>query len=99
MHQMPVTFVNIVEVEPETQQEVIDILKEGAEKVISQRPGFISLELLASADGKRVLNVARWESPDDLKAVQSDPEAGEFVKQVMQLARATPGAYRTAAEY
>lgn len=96
---MPVTFVNIVEVEPGKQQEVIDVLKEGTEQVISHKPGFISLELLASADGKRVLNVARWESAEDLKAVQSDPEAGQFVKQVMELGEATPGAYRTVAEY
>ncbi|GAA1855501.1 antibiotic biosynthesis monooxygenase family protein [Myceligenerans crystallogenes] len=95
----PVTFVNIIEVEPEKQQEAIEILKEGTEKVISQQPGFVSLELLASADGKRVLNVARWESVDALKAVQTNPEAGEYVKQLLAVATATPGPYQVVATY
>ena len=46
----PITFINVVDVDPSRQQEVIDILTEGTEKVISQRPGFISVTLLASLD-------------------------------------------------
>ena len=44
----PVTFVNVIDVDPSKQQEVIDILQEGTENVISRRPGFVSATILAS---------------------------------------------------
>ncbi len=94
-----VTFVNIIDVEPEKQQEVIGILRDGTENVISKRPGFISVSLLASADGKRVINIARWQSADDVKATQADPESAEFAKRTAQIASASPGLYQVVGEY
>ncbi len=95
----PVTFVNVVDVDPAKQQEVIDLLVEGTEKVMSKRPGFISVTLLASLDKSRVINVARWESAEDVKATQSDPEAAEYAKRTAALAQATPGLYTLAGEF
>lgn len=95
----PVTFVNVVDVDPTKQQEVIDLLVEGTEKVMSKRPGFISVTLLASLDKSRVINVARWESAEDVKATQSDPAAAEYAKRTAALARATPGLYTVVGEF
>jgi heme-degrading monooxygenase HmoA len=95
----PVTFVNIIDVAPSKQQEVIDLLAEGTEKVVSKQPGFISVTLLASLDKSRVINVARWESADDVKAVQSDPEAAEYAKRTAAVARPAPGLYAVVGEF
>lgn len=95
----PVTFVNVVDVDPAKQQEVIDLLVEGTEKVMSKRPGFISVTLLASLDKSRVINVARWESAEDVKTTQSDPEAAEYAKRTAALAQAAPGLYTVAGEF
>ncbi|MDN5757559.1 MAG: antibiotic biosynthesis monooxygenase [Tomitella sp.] len=95
----PVTFVNVVDVDPSKQQEVIDLLVEGTEKVMSKRPGFISVTLLASLDKSRVINVARWESAEDVKATQTDPEAAEYAKRTAALAQATPGLYTVVGEF
>lgn len=95
----PVTFVNVVDVDPAKQQEVIDLLVEGTEKVMSKRPGFISVTLLASLDKSRVINVARWESVEDVKATQSDPAAAEYAKRTAALAQATPGLYTVVGEF
>ena len=81
----PVTFVNVVDVDPAKQQEVIDLLVEGTEKVMSKRPGFISVTLLASLDKSRVINVARWESAEDVKTTQS---RGSGVRQAHRCSRA-----------
>ncbi|MGC3955532.1 MAG: antibiotic biosynthesis monooxygenase [Propionicimonas sp.] len=94
-----VTFVNVVDVDPAKQQEVIDLLTEGAENVMSKRPGFISVTLLASLDKSRVINVARWESAEDVKATQSDPEAAEYARRTAALAQATPGLYTVVGEF
>lgn len=95
----PVTFVNVVDVDPAKQQEVIDLLVEGTEKGMSKRPGFVSVTLLAHLDKNRVINVARWESAEDVKATQSDPEAAEYAKRTAALAQATPGLYTVVGEF
>ena len=66
---------------------------------MNARPGFISVTLLASADKTRVLNVAQWESADDVKATQSDPEAAEYAKKTAGIAKASPGLYQVVGEY
>lgn len=95
----PVTFINIIDVDPSKQQEVIDILNEGAEQVISKRPGFISVTVLASADKSRVVNIARWESADDAKATQADPVAAEYAQRTAAIATPRPGIYAVVSEF
>ncbi|QDY09362.1 antibiotic biosynthesis monooxygenase [Micromonospora sp. HM134] len=95
----PVTFINVIDVEPSRQQEVIDLLVEGTEKVVSRRPGFVSVTLLASLDRTRVVNVARWRSADDVRATQADPEAAEYARRTAELAQAGPGLYTVVGEF
>ncbi|MBM7078844.1 antibiotic biosynthesis monooxygenase [Micromonospora humida] len=95
----PVTFVNVIDVDPSRQQEVIDLLVEGTEKVVSRRPGLVSVTLLASLDRTRVVNVARWRSADDVRATQADPEAAEYARRTAALAQASPGLYTVVGEF
>lgn len=95
----PVTFINVIDVDPSKQQEVIDILTEGTERVISQQPGFSSVMLLASVDGSRVVNIARWASAADVRATQADPAAAEYVRRTAAVADAHPGVYTVVAEF
>ncbi|MGX4655055.1 antibiotic biosynthesis monooxygenase family protein [Micromonospora sp. SCSIO 07396] len=94
-----VTFVNVIDVDPSRQQEVIDLLVEGTEKVVSRRPGFVSVTLLASLDRTRVVNVARWRNADDVRATQADPEAAEYARRTAALAQASPGLYTVVGEF
>ncbi|KNB51881.1 antibiotic biosynthesis monooxygenase family protein [Streptomyces caatingaensis] len=91
------TLINIFDVEPSKQQELIAVLNEGTEKVMRNRPGFISVNLLASADGTRVVNYAQWRSADDIKATLADPEAGAYAKKAGELAKAAPLVYKVVA--
>lgn len=94
----PVTFINVIDVDPSKQQEVIDILNEGTEQVISKRPGFISVTILASADKSRVINIARWDSADDEKATQADLVAAKYAKRTAAIATPTPGIHAVVSE-
>lgn len=94
----PVTFINVIDVDPSGHQEVIDILNEGTRKVISRRPGFISVTILASVDKSRVINIARWESIGDAKATQADPAAAAYARRTAMIATAHPGIYATVSE-
>lgn len=95
----PVTFINVIDVDPSKQQEVIDLLVEGGEQVMSKRPGFVSLTLLASLDKTRVVNIARWESADDVKATQADPAAAEYARRTAAIAEPRPGLYAVVGEF
>lgn len=95
----PVTFINVIDVDPSRQQEVIDILTEGTEQVISQRPGFISATIFASADKSRVINLARWESAADVEATRADPAAAEYARRTAAVATPGPGTYEVASEF
>ena len=93
------TFVNFIEVDPSKQTDLIELLKEGTEKVMSKRPGFISVTLLASKDGSHVINIAKWKSAADVKATQSDPVAAEYAKRTATFAKATPALYEIVGQY
>lgn len=94
-----VTFINILEVEEGKQAEVTKILQDATDTVISKRPGFVSATLLASNDGKRIVNVAKWASAEDVHATQNDPAAAEFGKKLAGLAKPVPGIYDVVGEY
>lgn len=94
-----VTFINVLDVEPAAQQEVIALLQEGTEKVMQHRPGFISVTILGSKDGTKVVNYARWRSDDDVKATQADPDAAAYAQRTAALAKAAPNLYSVAASY
>lgn len=94
-----VTFINILEVEDGRQSEVVDILQDATDTVISKRPGFISMTVLASKDGKRVVNIAKWESPADIQGLQADPAAAEFSKKLSGIATPAPGLYDVVGEF
>ncbi len=93
------TFINVIDVDPPRQAQLIDLLKEGVEKVFRHRQGFISATLLASVDGRRVVNVARWASAADIKAAQGDPGAAEYAKRTAEIAMASPNLYSVVAEF
>lgn len=95
----PVTFVNVITVDPAKQDEVIELLVDGTEKAISTRPGFVCATLLASLDKRRVITIARWESPEDVKATQNDPVAAEYAKRTAALAQPDPGLYAVVGEF
>lgn len=95
----PATFINVIDVDPSKQQELIDVLLEGAGQVISQRPGFLSVRVLASLDGSRVVNIAEWASAGDAKATQSDPAAADYARRAAALGRPSPGVYAVVGEF
>ncbi len=95
----PVTFVNVIDVEPAVIQDVIDVLEEGTQQVMSKRPGFVSATVLASADKSRVINIARWESSAHVKATQSDPAAADYARRTAALGTVAPGLYTVVGEY
>ena len=70
-----VTLINVFTVEPETQQQMVDLLVEATETVINRLPGFVSANIHKSLDGTRVANYAQWRSREAFEAMLRNAEA------------------------
>ena len=88
-----VTLINVFTVEPEHQQEVLDILVDATEKVMKHLPGFISANLHKSLDGNRVANYAQWESKEAFETMLQDPQVKPHMAAVAKLAQIEPYLY------
>jgi quinol monooxygenase YgiN len=90
---MAVTFITVFDVDPSDQQELVGVLVEGTEEVMQHRPGFVSVAVLASNDGTRVVDYAQWRSHEDVRATLADPDAQRYAHRAADLAVASPHVY------
>ncbi|MFC4033356.1 putative quinol monooxygenase [Streptomyces polygonati] len=88
-----IAMINVFDVEPEKQKELAEVMNEGAEKFIRHRPGCISVNILTSNDGKRLLYFAQWRSKADIRATMSDPDVQVYRDRAAALAKPDPHAY------
>jgi hypothetical protein len=89
----PVTLINVFDVDASKQEELVELLTEGTERVMRHRPGFVSVNILASNDGTRVVNYAQWRSLDDVRATIADRDAQDYARRASELSHATPHVY------
>ena len=69
----PVTQITIIESEPEKQAEALSLMTERA-RFMARQPGFISISLHRSLDGRRIVNYIQWENQDLLRSAHKSPE-------------------------
>jgi heme-degrading monooxygenase HmoA len=65
--------------------EALSLMAERA-RFMQRQPGFISISLHRSLDGRRVVNYIQWESRDLLRAAHQSPEFRKSWGQFEQLA-------------
>jgi len=63
----PITQITVVEPEPGKQAEALAVMTERARYMAGQ-PGFVSVNLHRSLDGKRIVNYLQWQSREQLQA-------------------------------
>jgi heme-degrading monooxygenase HmoA len=68
----PVTQITIVEPEPGKQAEALALMAERA-RFMAEQPGFISISLHRSLDGRRIVNYLQWQSRDLLQSAHKQP--------------------------
>ena len=91
-----VTLINVFTVEPENQQQLVDLLVEATEKTMKNVYGFVSANIHKSLDGVRVVNYAQWRSREDFEAMVKNPEAQAHMKPIMEIAKADFHLYEVA---
>ncbi|MCX8999851.1 antibiotic biosynthesis monooxygenase [Rhizobiaceae bacterium BDR2-2] len=89
------TLVNVYEVESGRQAELVAALSEATESTIRHQPGFLSVSIHSSLDGKKVVNYAQWASKEHFEGFIKKPETQEQLKTFAGLAKSVaPGLYR-----
>ena len=71
--QQTVTQITIIESEPVQQEEALSLMAERA-RFMARQPGFISISLHRSLDGRRIVNYVQWQNRDLLHAAHQSPE-------------------------
>jgi heme-degrading monooxygenase HmoA len=90
-----VTLINVYEVEPEKQAELAQLLSEVTDGEIRRQPGFVSVSVHSSVDGKRVVNYAQWASKADFESFMRAPSTQAQLKRFAALAKSvSPALYR-----
>lgn len=69
----PVTQITVVEPEPGKQAEALALMTERAQ-FMARQPGFVSVSLHRSLDGRRIVNYIQWQSRELLQSAHKSPE-------------------------
>ena len=69
----PVTQITIVEADPGKQDEALSLMTERA-RFMSRQPGFVSISLHRSLDGRRIVNYIQWQSREQLQSAHQSPD-------------------------
>ena len=69
----PVTQITVIESEPGKQAEALSLMTERA-RFMARQPGFVSISLHRSLDGRRIVNYLQWQSRDLLQSAHKSPE-------------------------
>jgi heme-degrading monooxygenase HmoA len=90
-----VTLINVYEVEPERQAELVRLLAEVTDTVMRRQPGFVSVNIHSSFDGTRVVNYAQWASKEDFERLMKNPDAQAQIGRLAAVAKSVqPALYR-----
>jgi len=91
-----ITFINVFTVDPEKQQQLVDLLIKATESSVRHVPGFISASLHRSLDGAKVAMYAQWRSIEDYQSMRANADAMPYMQQAVALAKFDPGMYEVA---
>ena len=68
-----ITQITVVESEPEKQAEALSLMLERA-RFMARQPGFVSISLHRSLDGRRIVNYVQWQSRELLQRAHQSPD-------------------------
>jgi quinol monooxygenase YgiN len=79
------TLINLFNVEAQHQDELITILRGGAETHFRTQPGYISAAVHRSKDGKHAVVYSQWRSEEDVERVRTNPALRQYFARVAEI--------------
>ena len=83
-----ITLIDVLDVDPKNQDELIRILTEATDKILKHLPGFISSNIHKSIDGRRVTSYEQWDNKQHIDAMYKNPEVEKYIHQAIGIAKA-----------
>jgi quinol monooxygenase YgiN len=80
------SLVNVLAFEPENRSEVLALLAETTDRVISKLRGWVSTSILTGADGRHAVIYSQWHSTEDVRAMRCDPDLQAYFPRIAALA-------------
>jgi len=68
-----ITQITVVDAEPERQVEALSMMAERA-RFMARQPGFVSISLHRSLDGRRIVNYVQWQNRELLQQAHQSPD-------------------------
>ena len=81
-----VTLINVFQVAPDRQVELVEALETATEKLFLTIPGFLSANLHLGIEGTRVINYAQWASEQQFRDALARPDVREHLSEAAAIA-------------
>jgi quinol monooxygenase YgiN len=82
-----VTLFNTFTTAPETQPQLVAMLKDVTQNMFSKARGFISSSFHATQDGKQVITYSQWQSVEDVAAMRQMPAMAPYLQRIAAIAK------------
>jgi heme-degrading monooxygenase HmoA len=93
--QQCLTIIDVIRVDPQRSTELIEVLQEISDNVMSRQPGFLGAALHSSLDGCQVVSYVKWQSREAWRAAVKRHEAKAGFARVAFIAnKVEPSLYR-----
>jgi quinol monooxygenase YgiN len=80
------TLVNILTVDPGKQPELLELLQQNTENVVTKLDGWISTSLLVASDRTKVMIYSQWRDGAAIRAMQTHPDMRATFPRIATLA-------------
>ena len=81
------TLINILTVKPEDQPELIQLLRENTDHVVTKLDGWISTSFIVADDRRRVAIHSQWRDLRSVEAMRSNTEMVAYFPRIAALAK------------
>ena len=80
------TLINVLTVEPESQEKLIELLRDNTDNVITTLDGWISTSFIAAKDQRHVVIYSQWRDFASIEAMRSNPDMVAYFPRIAALA-------------
>lgn len=80
------TLINVLTVDAANQRQLLELLRDNTDRVIRTLDGWMATNLIASADGKRVVIHSQWRDTAAVEAMRRDPRMVAYFPRIAALA-------------
>lgn len=92
-----ITSISVFTVEPEHQQQLVELLIRAGKEVIHKQPGFISINIHRSLDQTQVVSYSQWQNREAFDEMLQHTTMIPYLKEILKITTVEPHLYEVVA--